>query len=699
MRMRMRRRCGGCGWVVRVWANAGVLAATVVCQLGADSAGAADVEWSLASRRDSELVELVQTLDASPAPKVDAAATDVDAVCLVRECILQLEESRYRITENVVYRVLNAEGARVGGQRFAYTSRCRVDEARAWIVRGDQVIRCPAGAVSVAKGNGSRPTEVIVAIPGILDGDVVGWSCRRSADWTYAGNTIVLQDPEPTRLYRLRLLTDGLVAYRVMGRNLDPGTFDVNVLERRNGTEVHTVAEFRDLVEVADGPYAPPPYATAPSVSINWRGYLDTARGIWFYTASWNEAAVWMSEVIDGAVAVNSDVRRKAEEITAGIRGEKDRLVALHDFVRTQIVKLDPGESPDEERRADEVLAARTASPVEAGALLCALAQAVGVPVRPVFARSLDLGPIDNGNPGMHQFSDVLVEYLAEPGCFAAPSRRNCPLGSLPDDLTGATAMVLADDLAAKERDALGKVFSSSDKDAILIARYHDYVGRLPWQTTFTLPGNPTEVRGALVETMTVGAGSDTVAITLVGKGRDGFLADAPQTDEPADLLSHYCEQRLPAARVVRAHPRALDGTLEGVLSLDLGQQVGDTWAIPSESVFGAPFLDGLELPASEPFHIDATRDYKRVFRMKLPEGWRLAVTPPALNVTHPQFVVSARLGVMNGELIAIREMRLRRGTALRTALSALDDAVGRVRAFEQTTLLLVKDTAAQAKP
>lgn len=683
----------------RLRRQGGALCVAGAILLASATAQAAEVGWSLASRQDSELVELVRTLEATPAPMVDAMLPDADAVCLTHERILQLEESRYRITENVMYRVLDTEGARVGSQQFRFTARSRIDEARAWIVRGDRVVRCPENAVTIVKGNGSRPTEVIIAVPGILDGDVIGWSFRRSANWAYPGTSILLQEPEPTRLYTLRLLTDGLVAYRIMGRNLRPDTFTVNVLERRNGTETHTLAEFRDLVAQDDGPYAPPAWATAPTVSINWRGYLDTSIGTWFFNASWSEAAVWMESVLDELVTVNDEVRGKARELTAGLATDRERLAALHDFVRSQVVTLEPGESFDDDRPADEVLASRTASPLEAGALLCALAEAVAVPVRPVFARSLDLGPIDNGNPSLQQFSELLVEFAAEPGCYAAPARRHCPLGTLPDDLLGGTALVLADDLAAQERAAIEQVFSSNDKLPVVMARYHDHVARLPWQTMFTLPGNAAAVSGSLVETMTAVAGNDTVAISLAANGRDGFLSAASPTDDPADLLSRYCEERLPTAKVARAEPRAADGALGGAISLDLGRPAGETWLIPSESVFGAAFLAGLELPATDPVHIDVTRDFKRVCRVKLPPGWRLAMTPPALNVTHPLFVVSARLGAMDGELVVIREIRLRRGTTPRGALAALEEAVNRVRAYEQTPLVLVRSGPAAGQP
>jgi len=671
-----------------------LLAILLAFLLGSLDAIAGEVPWLLSRRSDDELVALVRSLDETPAPRVDAAMPAA-AECLTHERILQLERNRYRITENAIYRVIDAEESSAATRHFQFPARSRIEEAGAWLLRDGKVTRCAKNDITVLKGDGSRPTEVIIAIPDVRDGDVVGWSFRRTENRIYPGISISLPESVPTRVSSVRLLTDGLVAYRILGRNLTPGTFGVEVLERRNGTETHTLATFRDLIAQADGPFAPPVWTSAPAISITWKGTLDTSIGQWIFTASWSEAAVWMESQLEDLTQTDRALEQMARDLVAGKDGPRAQLAALHDFVRKEIVPVDDGEMRAEDRPACEVLASRTATRIEAGALLLALAGAAGLDVRPVFARSQDLGLIDDGNPGFQQFSDLLVESLDEPGTYCAPARREFPLGTVPDDLLGATAMVLAPDLAAKERAVVEEIFSSVDTDVgRLIRIYNDQVSRLPWQTMFKLPGNPATLQGVLSESVSGTAGQDTLNLTITSRGRTNVQAFAAKDSDPAGLITDYCEAIFPTAAVLRTQPAGNEGAWQGVLRVDLGQPAGDTWLVPSESVFGAAFLDGWEGPDSGPFHVDVTREIKRIWRVRLPDGWRLASVPAPLSVTHPRFTATARMGCFSGELMVVREVKLLRGTTLRDDLAALAEAVGQVRLFEQTPVLLVRTVA-----
>jgi hypothetical protein len=215
----------------------------------------------------------------------------------------------------------------------------------------------------------------------------------------------------------------------------------------------------------------------------------------------------------------------------------------------------------------------------------------------------------------------------------------------------------------------------------------------------FKLPGNPASLQGVLSESVRGTAGQDTLNLTITARGRTDVQTFATKGSDPAGLITDYCEANFPTATVLRTQPAGNEGAWQGVLRLDLGQPAGDTWLVPSESVFGAPFLDGWEGPDSGPFHVAVTREIKRVWRVRLPDGWRLASVPAPLSVTHPRFTATTRMGCFSGELMVVREIKLLRGTTLRADLAALAEAVGQVRLFEQTPVLLVRAAADASAP
>ena len=681
---------GRCAWVLR-------LLPVVVC-LGIVEAEAADKDWLLGTSSDEELLALVGELDALAAPAVAEQMPIVDAVCLVRERTLEFERNRHHITENAMYRVADAENSGLATRHFLFPARSRIEQAVAWVIRDGRVARCPREMITIIKGGAERPTEVILAIPDVRDGDVVGWSIRRGENRVHPGLTMALPEQFPVKLTRVRLLSDGYVAYRILGRNLVPGSFNVDVLERRNGTETNVLAEIRDITPMTDGPYAPPVWSVAPTIDITWRGLLDTSIGSWLFLASWSEAAVWFESQLADLTRGDKALAAKALELVAKGESPTERLHALHEFVQREIVAVSGDEMRAEDRPAHEVFASRTASPFEAGVLLHTMAQAAGLDVRAVFARSQDLGPIDNGNPSLQQFSDLIVEDLAAPGSYCVPGRPDCRPGTLPGDLLGATALVLAPDLEAKSRAVVEEVFSSVDTNVgRLIAVYQDRVSRLPWQTMFNLPGNAALLTGAVRETVTGKAGSDTLAIEVRISGR-GYPEGEAALEDQQLRFHQYCTSAFPAAEPLGAMPGAGPEAMAGSLRCDLGEPAGDTWLVPGEAVFGAPFLADWDGPGAGLFHITATRTMTRAWRLLLPAGWRLAAVPPELVVNNPRFRARERVGVVDGALLVLREVEFRRGITPTSGLAELEAAVARVRDYELAPLLLVRTTAAASR-
>ncbi|MBK8167934.1 MAG: hypothetical protein IPK64_18470 [bacterium] len=640
-------------------------------------------DWRLTARGDSDLKAVVAELTGGAQREAGVAA-----ICLLHERIFECEKGRYRITENIVFRVYDVEGSDVATRHFWFPPRSRIDGAGTWVLRGDEVLRGGKGDANVVQGDGSAPTEVILTAAGVRDGDVIGFTVRRAKDRTYPGLTMLLAGEHPVKLQRVRVLTDGAVAYYILGRNLVPGSYHHEVLEQKRGTASHTVAEIRDIDVAPTGPYAPPPLASAPLVSISWRGELDPMIGRWRFLGSWSEAAVWIQAVLDELAAGDKELERTAASLVAGKADAGQSLRALHDFVRGELVAVENWQTGTEYRTAGEVLAARNATAFEAGTLLYALALAADLPVRPVFTRSTDWGPINDGNPGLEQFSDLLVEDLSAPGTYYAPGRQDCAGGLLPDDLLGATAMVLAPDLAERERALIEDVFSTANKDVgRLVADYQQRAAREPWQTTFKLPGRIDHVRRYVQETMTGTAGSDTFAIQLLVQETAGCRDD--DATEPQAAVRRHVEASYADAVVVAGAAAGANGTLTGRVVLPVGAPSGEVWPLATTSVFGEEFISEWEGVGAGAFYLASSEKETRTWRLKLPPGWRLATAHPDFVESHPRFRARARALVVGDELVVWREREYRRGVTAGADLEGLEAAIRRVRGYEAAPIIL----------
>lgn len=654
---------------------------------------AAAEDWRLAARGDDELKVMVAELTGGADREAADRASGVQAVLLLHERIFECEKGRYRITENIVYRVYDVEGSKVATRHLRFPPRSRIDGAGTWVLRDGQVLRGGKGDVNVVQGDGSAPTEVVMSVAGVRDGDVVGFTVRRAKDRTYPGLTMMLAGDHPVRLQRVRVRTDGAVAYHILGRNLVPGSFDVQVLERKRGTESHTVAEIRDIAVAPRGPYAPPAMASSPLVSISWRGELDPMIGRWRFLGSWSEAAVWIKSVLDDLVADDKELKRTAASLVARETDAGGRLRALHEFVRREMVLVEDWQTGAEWRTAGEVLAARNASQFEAGVLLYAFALSADLRVRPVLARSADWGPINDRNPGLEQFSDLLVEDLSTPGTYLAPGRRDCAGGKLPADLIGATAMILAPDIEERERALVEDVFSNSNKDiGQMVAEYQQRAAREPWQTTFQLPGRVDQIRGYVQETLTGTAGSDTFAIRIVVK--EGVGCREGDDDDPEATVGRLVEEAHPDAIALDGALVGDDGALTGRIVLAVGAPGGEIWPLDPTPVFGRRFLADWGGVAAGAFHIAVSGSEALTWRLKLPPGWRLATMPPELNESHERFRAKARILVVGDELVVWREREYRRGVTAGSGLAEMDAAIRRVRDYEAAPIILERSAA-----
>jgi len=685
------------------------LAFTLALIVAAPAAAAApkpdDRSPFLAERSDAAIIAQVAQLDSVSAPFVDSCGGST--VCLGCDTVLMFGASDHAVVENRVFRVSDPEGSPAAVRRLQFTNATKVTGASAWTLRDGVVIRHGAAGARIVVGDELTPTEVLIAVPDVRAGDVVGWSVRYRRDWRYDGGDWFLTDLVPTRRTTLLVASDGSVAYRTFGRNLRKGLWRCNVLERKGGVETKVLWMNQDTEGLLRGPLSPPAPAVLPAVQVSYSGHVDD-RGYWRPISGWNDVAYGIDSWYVYALADDLEVRKVALRTAGGLTDPLEKLEALRRFVRDRIVITEPGDTREDVRTAADVLRVRTADGFMAGILLYKLAQEAGVAVRPVLARSIDAGPFDESVHGLFQYTDLLVESLDHPGTYASVRGTPGPHGELPYHLMGGRAMYIETGLEKKWK-ALDEQ-AWKDTRSISYERYLEerkvVLAAQHWCTTLTLPGNAAALQGAVAETVTWKAGSDTVGITVQLGGNLDRYDLSPRSPRRDEGLDRYCAWRFPDATLVDSTKVAdsttvTDSTVVAGTGLRRGRLLvvppeadaaGRTWTIPASFAFGTRFIDEWEADAEAQLFCPATRQHSRTLRLQLPPGWKLEAGPQPVSLNTSRLALMTSVSVAGGELVVERQWQWRRGISLRDDIPALARAVDALRAFEQTPIVLVKE-------
>ncbi|MBK7189590.1 MAG: transglutaminase domain-containing protein [bacterium] len=511
-------------------------------------------------------------------------------------------------------------------------------------------------------------------------------------DHMYPGDTWYMADVVPTRRATLHMVADDKVTYRTFGGNLREGTWRCIVLGKNaTGVDSKVYWTMQDIEGVDDGPLAPPVPAILPSVQVSYTGHYNGGR--WHRINNWNDVAYTIDAWFSYVLAEDIEIRKTAVRATAGLSDPLDRLDALRRFVRDRIVLMDSGDVPAGVETAADVLRQRSADGFMAGMLLFAMANELGLPVRPVLARSIDAGPFDDSIHGRLLFSDLLVESLDHPGVYFSAVGEPGPNHELPYHLLGARAMWVASGLQEKVR-AIDEEAWQAGKSHSMERYYEEFYQRVSaqkWHTMFTLPGDAREKQGEIAEDVTWTAGSDTLLVGLRATGHLDRLDLSPGAPRSSADLSQYCQWRFPEATLVDT------ATTDSGLRLGRPRRLpartrGRDLTIPPAFMYGNRFLPEWEPGASTQLFCPATCDQVRVWRMAIPEGWTLATEPTAVSVDLPRLDARATASITDGTLVVERRWTWRRGMVIRASVEPLSEAIAAIRAFEMTPIVLIRE-------
>lgn len=131
---------------------------------------------------------------------------------------------------------------------------------------------------------------------------------------------------------------------------------------------------------------------------------------------SWAEVGRWWWRMSEEQVRADETIRKEASRIVAGLKSPREKIEALAAFVGSTIRYLNVGFGMGrmQPRPAPTVLSSRFGDCKDKAGLLMALADAVGIEVRPVLIHS-SRSDLKDEAPGPHQFDHVIAAAILGP--------------------------------------------------------------------------------------------------------------------------------------------------------------------------------------------------------------------------------------------------------------------------------------------
>jgi transglutaminase-like putative cysteine protease len=147
----------------------------------------------------------------------------------------------------------------------------------------------------------------------------------------------------------------------------------------------------------------------------------DRSRGpvlrfAWGEEATWSQVGSWYEGLLASLPTDSEAVSRAARELTAGREDRRERLAAVLDFVRRQVLYVAVEQTIDGHRPSPpgEVLARKWGDCKDKALLLVALLKAAGLEAYPALVHLGSDGRIDAEFPSPFQFNHVIVAVAAQ---------------------------------------------------------------------------------------------------------------------------------------------------------------------------------------------------------------------------------------------------------------------------------------------
>jgi len=581
-------------------------------------------------------------------------------------------------------KILSREGRAYARARESYnTGSGKIKEMRAWLIRPTGEVKAYGKKETVDLAevdndvyNDSRQ-KVISATDDADAGCVFGYEIITEEREVFSQFIWFFQSLNPVVMSRL---TVSLPA----GWRADALTFNHGKIEPEISGSSYTW-ELRDLPPVEFEPASPVSKLLA-RIAVNVfppQGKPTMLRSF----ASWKDVSRYNSELHDPQTGFNESMVAKARELTANAKTEFERIQAIGRYAQSVnyiSIQIDIGRGGGyRPHAAADVFNKNYGDCKDKANLMRALLKSLGVESYPVLIFSGDPNRVEPEWPSPQQFNHCIIAVKVSDEMQAPtivkhpnlgrllifdPTDDDTPVGDLPDHEQGSYALIVAGD-----------------------------AGEL-----MKMPVTPPEAN-RLERAVEAELGADGTLTAKVSERSFGQAAvEERRLFKRADRqqyvkhLERWITQTAPSANVLKSEPN--DDARGGKFALDVEFKSPNYAQLMRGRLM--VFKPAIVSRRSSVFLIEAKRKHPVVLdseafdetvKIKLPEGFDVDEMPDAVEVSQPFGNYAAKCEVKDGHLIFRRSLALKAGTIPVEQYASVRGFFERIRAVEQTPVVLVK--------
>jgi hypothetical protein len=617
---------------------------------------------------------------------VPAYGKDVHAVTLHDESRKTVEEDG-RIT-TVTYsamRILTREGrGHAEAHELYINGSSNVKEMRAWLIRPSGEVRAYGKKEIIDRARVDNDVynearEKIISAEDEADaGCVFGYEIITEERKVFSQFVWYFQSLTPVVMSRLTVALP-------QGWRADAITFNRDKIEPAVSGNIYTW-ELRGLPPVETEPASPKLSKLAARIAVNIFPPQGKATMLKSF-ASWKDVSRYSSELSDPQAGFNEPMAAKARELTANAKTEFERVQAIGRYAQSVnyiSIQIDVGRGGGyRPHAAVDVFNKNYGDCKDKANLMRAMLKSLGVESYPVAIFSGDPNQVEPEWPSPHQFNHCIIavkvgEETQAPTIVKHPSLGrllifdptddDTPVGDLPDHEQGSYALIVAGDAGELMK------MPVTPPEANRLERAVE--AELSADGTLTAKVSERSVGQAAVEERRIFKRVD----------RQQYIKE----------LERWITQTAPSANVLKSEPN--DDARGGKFALDVefkspnyaqlmrGRLMVFKPAIVSRR--SSVFLT--EAKRKHPVVLDSEA-YDETVKIKLPEGFDVDEMPDAVEVSQSFGNYAAKCEVKDGHLIFRRSLALKAGTISVEQYASVRGFFERIRAVEQTPVVLVK--------
>lgn len=624
-------------------------------------------------------------LQQAAAMKVPVYDKEVPAVVLLKqESVVVGNDGRLTTTTTYAIRILTRDGRGLAHAVEPYlTNSGKINEMRAWLIRANGVVR-RYGKDETADRI-SDPSDIydeyrvkeIDASNEAEPGAVFGYEATGEERPLFNQDVWRFQNRLPTlqSRYILTLPSRWTASSLTFNhQNVDPVI---------NGS---TYAwELRDLPPIKFEPAMPKINTLAPRIAINY--FLSdggpTSRGF----ENWTQVSRWATELHEPQVVPDQSIAAKAQELTANLKTDLERIKAIGHFVQNlQYISIDIGVGRGNGYRphaATKVLAKAYGDCKDKANLMRSMLRSINIEAYPVAIYFGDANYVREEWASPTQFNHCIIairvgEDISAPTVITNPklgrllifdaTDSNTPVGDLPDEEQGSLALVIAGDAGQLMRmPTLPPESSSFDRQADVVLTSE----------------------GSISATVREKANGQTAA-----EFRRQFRGLS--TANYLKVIENWVATGATGAKVSKIQPK--DDSEAGHFNLDIdftainyAQLMQNRLLVFKPAIVSRQEALALtEITREHPVVLDA-RNFSETVRVKIPEGFEVDELPDPLKLDTSFGSYNTSYLVREGQLVFTRTLAQRAATIPAAQYQSVRSFFERMRAAEQAPVVLVR--------